>query len=330
MDSEPRPFLDLGRARRVKGRGFQVRLSLAERIRAARGVPQAVVKVGKYIKGKAHLAYKLWYNSRDSKLVLETDRGEELTTPEDRRMLADDWAMDFDGRADSRDAANLVFSMPKGSDPEALRAATRAALTRLFPDNEWVFAVHTDRGHPHAHALVKMRGRDAKKKLRLDKPELYQMREVFAETAREQGVQLAASPRAARGVGRKAERQGIYHMREKKIPLNVDRDVEREAAREVGRGRPLPQPWEKSMAARHLLERATYERYAQHLRSKANGASAEERDRWLRAAADMERFLREMPKPKTRRQELMEKSKRKNPLREGGKERGAGGLDLER
>lgn len=330
MGSDPKPLLDLGRARRVKGRGFQVRLSLSERIRTARRVPQAVVKVGKYISGKRHLAYKLWYNSRDSQLPLENDRGQELTTPEERRTLADDWAMDFDDRADSRDAANIVFSMPKGSKPEALRGAVRTTMGRLFPEHEWVFAIHTDRGHPHAHALVKMRGREAKRKLRLDKPELYRMREVFAEASRAQGVQLAASPRAARGVGRKAERQGIYHMRERKIPLKVDREAAREATHELGHGRPLPQPWEKSMAARHLLERATYERYAQHLRTKAAGASAEERDRWLRAAADMERFLREMPKPKTRRQELLEKSKRKNPLREASKERGVGGLDLER
>ena len=38
-------LLDLGRDRIVKGRGLFISLPRAERLRAARGVPQAIVKV---------------------------------------------------------------------------------------------------------------------------------------------------------------------------------------------------------------------------------------------------------------------------------------------
>jgi type IV secretion system T-DNA border endonuclease VirD2 len=114
------------------------------------------------------------------------------------------WSRDFDQRKDSRDTAHFVFSMPPGSDPKALRKAVRSVGQNTFPDNEWVIGIHQDKQHPHAHMVVKMRGRKKDKKVRLNKPELYRLREVFAEAAREQGVELTASPRAARGVGKKS------------------------------------------------------------------------------------------------------------------------------
>jgi len=46
---------------------------LAERLRAARRIPQAVVKVTSYAGGKAHVAHHLRYISRNGALALETD-----------------------------------------------------------------------------------------------------------------------------------------------------------------------------------------------------------------------------------------------------------------
>ena len=48
-------------------------------------------------------------------------------------------------------------------------AKSRKVGARAFPDQEWVFAIHQDKGHPHAHMVVKMRGRKKDKKLRLNR-----------------------------------------------------------------------------------------------------------------------------------------------------------------
>ena len=202
MSDPKEPLLDLGsRPHMVKGRGFSFHLPLAERVRAARGVRQAIVKVTSFSHGFRGVRDHLDYISREGELALEKDTGEVLEGREMQKELVADWLVDFDASKKSRDTANIVFSMPPGSNVEALRAAVRNTAAKAFPNHEWVFAIHQDRNHPHAHMVVKMRGKEKGKKLQLKKAELYKLRETFAEASREQGVELAASPRAARGVG---------------------------------------------------------------------------------------------------------------------------------
>ena len=140
--------------------------ALAERLRAARGVPQAIVKVASYAQGLREAMGQVSYISRKGKLEIETDEGERLATMAQQKALVHEWARDFGRRKNSRDTVHLVFSMPHGSDPEALRRSVRKVSKREFPDQEAVFVVHTDKKHPHAHVVMKMRAREKKKKLR--------------------------------------------------------------------------------------------------------------------------------------------------------------------
>ena len=164
MDSSP---LDFGRARIVKGRGISIPMSLAERLLAARGVRQAVIKITGFGRGPRGVADAMAYISREGKLPLEKDTGELIQkgSCEEQRELVKEWSIDFGGRKRSRDSAQIVFSMPPGSDPEALRRAVRATGARAFPDNEWVFGIHLDTDHPHAHMAVKMCGKENGNKL---------------------------------------------------------------------------------------------------------------------------------------------------------------------
>jgi hypothetical protein len=142
----------------------------------------------------------------------------------------------------AREAVHIVFSMPRGSDPEALRRAVRTVLTQQFAGHRAVFSIHEDRQHPHAHTVIHMRG--PAKKLELRKSDLHRLREVFAEAAREQGVMLAASPRAARGVCRKGTRQSVHHLRTKGIVPQVHHEATREFMEETKRGVLAEKPWE--------------------------------------------------------------------------------------
>ena len=82
----------LARAHRVKGRGLYIKLPLAERLRVARGVPQAVVKVmKKFPHGARGVKKVMSYISRKGELELETESGDRIKSREgasgtDQRM----------------------------------------------------------------------------------------------------------------------------------------------------------------------------------------------------------------------------------------------------
>ncbi len=249
----------------VKGHGFYVPLPLADRLRAARRVPQAIVKVASFAQGYRAVRDLMDYISREGQLSLETQSGERLSEPMDQRSLIRDWAKTFDQRANSRDVVHLIFSMPKGSDPEALRGTVRKVLTHHFAGHEAVFAIHQDRAHPHAHVALQMRG--IEKKLAFRKADLHTLREVFAAAAREQGVELSATPRAARGVWRKAKRRTAHHLREKGIVPRHVQQTAQQAMNELKSGTAPVEPWEKAMARRYQIEKQAYLTEAERLRA---------------------------------------------------------------
>ncbi len=296
------------RARTIKGHGFYIKLSRGERLRAARGVRQAVVKLRSFPHGIKGVGRAMSYISRKGTLPLEKDTGEQILGLEEQRELIRDWAVDFDKRKDSRDGAHIIFSMPPGSRVEALREAVRTTGARAFPDNEWVFVIHEDRKHPHAHMILKMRGREKNLKFDPRKADLHRLREIFAEAAREQGVELAASPRAARGVGRKGTRHSFYYLKSKGIKPEVEKKAVQEAAKEFMQGDWKEKPWEKAMAERNKLEREAYRQEAAALWKAAEKQTEQtEQERMLKEAGQLEQFAERMPKPKTKQRAIKER-----------------------
>lgn len=291
--------------RQVHGRA--IALTLPERLRAARRVPQAVVKVASYVQGVARAGHLLRYISRDGELELETESGEAISGVKEQRALVQDWARAFDLRKKSRDVVHLVYSMPRGSDPQALKRTVRVLLARSFPNHQAVFGVHEDKGHPHAHVAVHMRGREMGKKLRLNRPELYQLRETFAEAAREHGVEMAVSPRAARGITLRRPKLTVFHLRKRKEMVLSDRAMVLDSYEEL-RGRPAPQrPWEAAVKRRQELERAEYMESTKTLREAALKETGERQKGLLDDALALEQFARKMSPAKTRRELWKEK-----------------------
>ena len=323
QDDTQDPFQLASEPHRTKGRGL--RISISERLRVARKIPQAVVKVTSFCHGPRHATRHLDYITRQGDLPLEKDSGEVLLDREEQQAVLADWV--FDSRKRSRDTANIVFSMPPGADLEALRRSVRKVGLRAFEGHEWVFAVHNDRHHPHAHMMVAMRGWDSDKKMRLRKADLFELRKVFAEAAREEGVQLAATPRYVRGVGRRALRQDLYFMKKRGVELHVERDAAREAIQAVKSKSEDSKPWEDAMNARHEAEKKLNLEYAQRLRLTAEQKSEDERKALLRAAESLERLAHTLPTPKTRRQAWMEHASKKldsqkeKPAQKQGQER---------
>src|SRR5204863_3085106 len=166
------------------------------------GMPQAVAKITGFHRNGAQCRRHWTYISRRGTLPLETEQGEVLRSLTEQKEALDAWALGFDTGTKSRNQMNYTVSAPKGASPEAVHKAARAFGQEVFAGHAYVFVLHTDKAHPHVHFAVKLRGEV--KKLNPKLKDLHHWRERWAEHARAQGIEMACSPRAARGVGRRS------------------------------------------------------------------------------------------------------------------------------
>lgn len=322
------PKSSIGRRRAVPdgggGGSGAARLTPADRVRIARGAPQAVLKVMKFRQGRDAVRRSLAYaiGKADWRYHVEGDveqRGQGSVA-----AMLDEWEQDFSARKNGRDVVHIELSCPPGYDRDRVHAAARAFADAVFSANHsYALAEHRDTKHPHCHLLVKLKGYDGTT-LNPRKADLARWRAQFAEKGREQGLDLEASSRAARGVGTKGVTQAVYQLRRRgQVPLT---DIARAeaAVRDFAAGRTGRNPFEDAQAARNAAERAAFARDAARVRRAAE-ATADPRDREaLRAAADdLAAFATTMPEPRTERQALLEELARTRGVPDRG-------LDLER
>ncbi len=187
--------------------------------------PEVMVKVsggGRDFGGvRAHLKYI----GRHGKLPLETDEGLMVQGKNAALEIAQDWHLDqcrsqyrskpADGEKDTRPklAHNIVLSMPAGTPPEKVLAAARIFARENFGlQHRYAMALHTDQAHPHVHLVVKCEHEfEPGKRLYIRKATLRQWREQFAALMREQGVAANATPRQIRGQVHRPQRDPIHH-----------------------------------------------------------------------------------------------------------------------
>jgi len=275
----------------------------AQRLRAASGARQAVVKVIGYRKGRGEAARTLDYVARRERVDLETSGGETLSTEEDLRALLDEWSATFSERADGRDVMHLMLSFPADVAPGKAGEIARAVLPEIAGGRDWAFAVHDDTGHAHVHALVRMRGADGRQ-LRTIRDTLHRWREATARSARERGVALEASPRWARGHGERGERGWERAMRERGETPRRHREAAREAIEMLDAKGGASTRYERLMAATGRRERGELAALSWALLAEARNANGEERERLLRLADAAARHGEALPDARTRRQAL--------------------------
>ena len=206
-------------------------------------------------------------------LEIEDERGEKIQGRDGLVQLADEWRVagayiDDDSRR--REAFNIVFSMPVGTPPEAVRAATAEAARELFEGHKYVFVMHEDQGAPHVHLSVRADRYDGVR-LSPRKADLDRWRAVFARNLQDRGVNAVASRQPVRAVNR-----------------NYRKLWEERAA---GRGQLLRQRPVQRTSARALAVRAdaikAWEQIARALASSKDPAD-------LRLAVEAVRYLAEI------------------------------------
>ena len=195
------------------GRANGTRARLA---RVVARTSEVMVKVTGRKQGVQKLNAHFDYIGRKGGVALETRDGDILAEKFDRSELARDWSDPAYLRDRATVAAvSMVFSMPAGTDADAVRAAVReVARSEIAHEWDYVLALHTDTPRPHVHLTVAARG-DTGLRFNPRPYTLHLYRERFAEELRERGVAAEATPRRARGVGRAGQSTALLRARER-------------------------------------------------------------------------------------------------------------------
>ena len=195
-------FTGLGHAKRGKaapGPRGPWRGTTRHRLATAEGRPNAVFKISSYSHSGGAVASRLEYIGREGELELEGPNGDLIRQAELGELVAD-WSAEAGAGNRSVLAMSALVAFPAGVDEAQATEAARQFFRDAFGDNhDYAFAPHTDAAHFHVHVVVQAAGHDGTQ-LRIDKAEIQALRELFAEKALEQGIELDASPRAARGL----------------------------------------------------------------------------------------------------------------------------------
>ncbi len=310
-------FEDDIRPLRSKIRDVELPQKAKAAYRDSQRLKQVVVKVSSYGKSTRGVNAHIDYISRKNDLALEDSSGNILNSKDEVRELMSDWFSKSETRKNARLTVNIVLSAPIGSNREAVRKATRDFAKKTFSANhDYLFAMHNDTAHPHAHLAVKLRGYDGTK-LRLGKKELFELRQGYAESLRKYGIAATASYRSDRGIGKKPTKQPLKHMRERGMMPETDKQAVREAADDLKGKNRKSRPWVSAMKRRNEETRQSYRDMGKLLESSEDEAT----QAIGRSISD---YAEKLPSPMTRHEELKEAIRRKITERRQEIDRGPG------
>jgi hypothetical protein len=239
----------------------------AENVRArleniAKRSPQVIVRISGGGKGVRQVNAHLDYISRNGQIALEDQNGDNLLGKEDLKALKEEWqfgGIPIPETGSSRQAFNIILSMPEGTDALSVKRAVREFASKEFPNHQYAMALHTfdtdpdtePSPHPHVHLCVKAAGLDG---IRLNprKADLQRWRERFAERLRDHGTEAEATKRIHRFQPKRGERQSVLHIKGRgEVPLKG-----RQVIREPGRAtRAVRVEAEMARAYRDLMSR---------------------------------------------------------------------------
>ena len=301
--------------------------------------PEAMVKVDKASKGiksVTHLMTAANYISRDGIIDLEDENGQMLLKAELKDRMTE-WGksqdmpeMEVEGTKRPADARRLIFSCPKGSDPEAVKATVRELAKETFGSEgfSYVFGMHyksnempNEPDHPHVHVLIKSVSAPGKR-LNLRKEDLRYLRERFAVLAKEHGIELNATSRAQRGQFKKGKTQERIHQEEREWnnhlspshPYDLERMKQIDTA--LNSGTALPESEGKAKAVK---TRQSVIKNAKMFISELEKSNKFED---VKLAIELNRYINDLPPLETSQEELLRK------IREFKQQQRAKGYDI--
>lgn len=166
----------------------------------ARKTRQVMVKITGGGRSSKSIKSHFDYLSRDGELILRDQDGHEILGQEALEDLSWGWkhsgpALDESGGR--KEAFNIVFSMPEGTEERAVFEAIKVTAEIEFARHRWVIVQHFDEPQVHAHLCVKAEGMDGRR-LNPRKADLQRWRERFAYELRARGLEAEATRRKTR------------------------------------------------------------------------------------------------------------------------------------
>jgi hypothetical protein len=219
----PAPLLDIRSFARL-GRQDRARFHAhAQQIAWTVGrVPEVMVKASGGAKSTKGVAAHLEYIDRNGELEIETDEGITLEGDKAARELILQWDLESQeildrspyigkpGRKPTKLVHNVIFSMPKGTDPKKLLAASKVFAREQFAlKHRYALVLHTDQKHPHVHMVIRADGEQGER-INIRKATLREWRREFARQLRAHGIAANATERAVRGRSGSSLKDSIY------------------------------------------------------------------------------------------------------------------------
>jgi type IV secretory pathway VirD2 relaxase len=263
--------------------------------------PEVMVKVTGFTHDFNHVKTHLNYISRNGSLELEDAQGSIYSVPEDIRHLVDYWqAHHWDSKTHSdktRMTANLVLSMPYGTDAVVLKDAVRSFASKTFSDYRYVMALHQDTDNPHVHLTVQSCGFNGNR-LQIKRGDPQKWREAFADELDKRGIDAEATPRAVRGVVFKSVSQAIRQMKDRGIKLHTTKSMLEDIRTLWTQDKHTiqPRPWEANIRAKQKTIRDAWVTLADEFRENDKALS----DKIIA-------FVDVMPEPLTKREMINQK-----------------------
>ena len=134
------------------------RMTMLERVEREGIIADRVTLVaGRPGHGVEAAAYRLSLLAEQGEGAM-TDRKAPITSRLEARNLAREWKRDLHS-FEGRDTMHVVVSAKGDTDMDGFKSAVRAYLHESFPQNRFMWGVHSDKkddgqGHIHAHAIV--------------------------------------------------------------------------------------------------------------------------------------------------------------------------------
>ena len=190
--------------------------------RTVHRVPEVMVKVSGGAKTTWGAEAHFQYISRQGELEVETDDGERLQGKDVAAKLVEDWDLEIDaglnrwramergGRRQTKLVHNIILSMPSGTSPNRLLAASRDFAREEFAlMHRYAMVLHTDQAHPHVHLVVSAYNLEGTR-LNIRKSDLRRWREQLARHLRQHGIEANATPSQIRGRLSDFQKDGIF------------------------------------------------------------------------------------------------------------------------
>lgn len=161
-------------------------------------LPQVVVKISGASKGVNRAQAHIDYIGRNGKVELEDQDGNKYNNKNEQKSLMGAWQAqgmhDKHETGTRKEAFHFVFSMPNGTNAEAMKQAVRNLVKEEFDGHQYFLAQHLDTDSPHVHVLVNATN-DRGERLNPRKQDLHNYRVNFVHKLAEQGIQATATRR---------------------------------------------------------------------------------------------------------------------------------------